>query len=72
MYLLFPQSCRCLWLLRSNSNHHFAAALHFSEVWRVGLLPDRKWTDWEGEAPAEPKLSAGREVGKSAGREGSE
>jgi len=27
---------------------------------------------WEGKAPAEPELSANREVGKSAGRKGSE
>jgi len=27
---------------------------------------------WEGKAPAEPNLSANCEVGKSAGREGSE
>jgi hypothetical protein len=40
------------------------------KFWR--LCKDSEWrvASWESEAPAEPNLSANREIGKSAGREG--
>ena len=32
-------------------------------------FPTSEISLWEGEAPAEPRISAGREMGRSAGRE---
>jgi hypothetical protein len=44
----------------------------FSPLQQASFFVDTdfsRWTKWEGEAPAEPNLSANREIGKSASRE---
>jgi hypothetical protein len=44
----------------------------FSPLQQASFFVDTdlsRWTNWEGEAPAEPNLSANREIGKSASRE---
>jgi len=54
-----------------HATRNFFKLARFSRL-RFVATDFSRWTNWEGKVPAEPKLSANREVGKSAGRKGSE